>query len=78
MRALTESAEVQAEAPFRIDVLESLLEDFYVAYRVEHDVQYNRQADEAGDADPRGVQQIRQRHELSTLHNHTATVNKPN
>ena len=64
---LTESAEIEAEAPLGVDVLEAAVEHFNVTDRVEHHVDDDWQRHEARDAHPGGVQQIRQRHELNTF-----------
>ena len=61
----TKSAEVEAETPLGVDVLELLFKHFDVADGVEHDVDDDGQSHKACDAHPRRIQQVRQRHELN-------------
>ena len=71
VKRLTKSAEVQAEPPLSINVLKSLFKHFDIAHRVEHDVDYDGQSDEARDAHPGRIQQVRQRHKL-----HSQSINQ--
>jgi len=55
-RWLTKSAEIQAETPLSVDILEPLFKHFDVAHRVEHDVDDDRQCNKACYSHPCRIQ----------------------